>query len=84
MHVLKMCPNLSHYLCLARHYLKKEVGPSYALSRGMTNTEFLTRDKSGKFEPLFATKKIQARLVDGILTVVFLGAFVGLVFLLSK
>lgn len=50
----------------------------------MTNTEFLTRDKSGKYEPLFKTWKTQTRVVDGALIVAFLLAFVGLVFLLSK
>jgi hypothetical protein len=50
----------------------------------MTNTEFLIRDKSGKYEPLFKTKEIQCRVVDSVLTVVFLSAFVGLLFLLSK
>lgn len=50
----------------------------------MTNTEFLTRDKTGKYEPLFKSKEVQDRVVDGVLTVTFLAAFVGLVFLLSK
>lgn len=50
----------------------------------MTNTEFIVRDKSGKYEPLFGTKAIQNRVVDAILTVIVLGAFLGLVFVLSK
>lgn len=54
------------------------------LTSRMTNTEFLIRDKSGKYEPLFRTKQIQTRVVDGVLIMVFLGAFVGLVFLLTK
>ena len=50
----------------------------------MTDTQFLTHDRSGKYEPLFKTKEIQARVVDGVLTVAFLGAFIGLLFVLSK
>ena len=48
----------------------------------MTSTEFLIRDKSGKYEPLFKTKQVQTRVVDGVLIMSFLGGFVGLVLLL--
>lgn len=50
----------------------------------MINSQVFTHDRSGKYEPLFKTKELQARVVDGVLTVAFLGAFVGLLFLLSK
>ena len=50
----------------------------------MTNTDFLVRDKSGKYEPLFKTKEVQNRVVDGALALAFLAVFVGLIFLLSK
>ena len=49
-----------------------------------THTDFLVRDKSGKYEPLFKTKEVQNRVVDGALVLAFLSVFVGLVFLLSK
>lgn len=50
----------------------------------MTSTEFLIRDKSGKYEPLFKNKQIQTRVVDGVLITVFLSGFLGLVLLLLK
>jgi len=50
----------------------------------MIDTQVFTQDRSGKYEPLFKTKEIQARVVDGVLTVTFLAVFVGLLFLLAK
>ena len=50
----------------------------------MTSTEFLTRDKSGKYEPLFKSRQIQTRVVDGVLIMVLVGGFFGLVLLLLK
>jgi len=51
---------------------------------GMTNTEFISREKGGHHNPLFRATQIRLSLVDGAIALGFLAAFVGLVFLLSK
>ena len=50
----------------------------------MTETEFIMRDKSGADHPWFNATEIRLRVVDGMLILAFLAAFLGLVLLLSK
>jgi hypothetical protein len=50
----------------------------------MTETEFLTRDRSGSDQPWFQTGNTQLRVVDGVLVLAFLAGFLGLVVLLSR
>jgi hypothetical protein len=54
----------------------------------MTHTSFTVHEKSGVSEinltPSITTKESQFGLIDGALLIGFLGAFVGLVFLLAK
>jgi hypothetical protein len=50
----------------------------------MTNTEFITRGKSGENNPLLKATQFRMSLVDGALALSFLAVFIGLVFLLSK
>jgi hypothetical protein len=54
----------------------------------MTNTSFTVHEKSGVNEitltPKSQTKESHFGMIDGALIVGFLGAFIGLVFLLAK
>lgn len=50
----------------------------------MTETEFIVRDRSGSRPAWFKATEIHFRIVDGVWALVFLAAFLGLVFLLSK
>lgn len=54
----------------------------------MTNTDFIVCEKSGvnhiSLMPPLKAKQKRFGVVDGVLVVGFLAAFVGLVFLLSK
>ena len=50
----------------------------------MTNTEFLVREKNVSRHPLLKPEAIRFGVAEGALVLVFLAAFVGLVFLLAK
>ena len=50
----------------------------------MTETEFIMRDQSGPDDPCSPTTALRFWVVDGMLVLVFLAVFLGLVFLLSK
>lgn len=49
----------------------------------MSNTEFIFREKNGH-NPLLKATQFRVSLVDGLIVLSFLAAFVGLVLLLSK
>ena len=51
---------------------------------GMRETDFVMRESGTEPPPWFKTTPIQLRMVDGVLIVGFLAAFLGLVLLLSK
>jgi hypothetical protein len=53
-------------------------------TRGMTNTEFIVRERSASRPPLLKPEQIHFGAVECALLLGFLAAFVGLVFLLSK
>jgi hypothetical protein len=54
----------------------------------MANTEFIVHEKSGvqhiTLSPMHRREVTHSKLVDGILVLGFLGAFVGLILLLAK
>jgi hypothetical protein len=49
----------------------------------MTDTEIMIRERDGE-DHLVPATRIQLRPIDGVLIVVFLAAFVCLIFLLSR
>ncbi|MGA2247820.1 MAG: hypothetical protein ABSH48_22770 [Verrucomicrobiota bacterium] len=50
----------------------------------MTNTQFILREKSAGENPLLEATRMRLRLMDGAIILAFLGAFVGLLLILSK
>jgi hypothetical protein len=50
----------------------------------MTDTEIMTRGRGGEDHSWVPDTRIQLRPIDGVLIVVFLAAFVGMIFLLSR
>jgi len=69
-------------------------GMTYAMTRCMTKNALLVRDKNGDYQkprpfaeedhPLFQPTIIRFRMVDGVLVVLFLGMFMGMISLLAK
>jgi hypothetical protein len=54
------------------------------MQKRMTETELILRDKCVADDPWFGTKTRRFWLVDSLLVLAFLAAFLGLVFALSK